>query len=160
MGTQAQTTTVTIPTSAKVGYNFEIQMYRPEAWSRLSLAFHFQVCTLKSSKTTVSSGGAVRLSGVVPIAGHWGSTPGTKKYVTIYKRSTSAGVPQTWSAKGWTKVGVYRTNGYGAYHTGYLRPTRNTWYVARYPGRDTPGYSGDSYYSEGFTGVRKVTVRR
>jgi len=37
----------------------------------------------------------VKLRGVVPVKGHWGSTAGIRKYVWIYKRTKSASAPPT-----------------------------------------------------------------
>ena len=41
--------------------------------------------------------------------------------------------------------------GLGAYTSGYLKPSRTTWYVVRYP--------GDREYYRGYTSVLRVTVK-
>ena len=142
---------VTIPSTVKPGYAYDFTVSHTEG--PLELTTWFQTCSLTPSKTTISHGGAVRLSGVVPTEGHLGSTSGKTKSVVIYKRTTSAGQPRCWDAtrSGWTKVGVVKADGYGKYRSALLHPARSTWYVVRYP--------GDSQYWRAFTSVRKVTVR-
>jgi hypothetical protein len=144
---------VAIPTTAPAGYAYNLYVYRKEAGSDLVLNLAFQVATLKSSKATISKGSSIRLSGVVPVEGRWGATPGKPKSVTLYKRTTSAGQPANWDAtrSGWTKVGTYKSKGNGYYQSGLLKPARTTWYIARYP--------GDAQYDRGFTSVLKVTVK-
>jgi len=71
------------------------------------------------------------------------------KYVTLYKRTRAAtAAPTTWDAtkKGWTKVARIRANGLGRYLSTYLKPTRTTWYVVRYPGDNWywPAYTSSS----------------
>jgi hypothetical protein len=130
-------------------------MYRPEDPVWIDLLVHFQVCTLNASRTSVHSGGAVRLSGVVPVSGHVGTQPGAPVTVTIFRRTTAASsAPTVWDAttRGWHKWRSYATTGLGAFHTDYLRPTRTTWYVARYTATE------HSPYSRAYTSVRRVTV--
>ena len=57
------------------------------------------------------------------------------------------------AAKGWVKVGRYRTSDDGKFVSAVLHPGRTTWYVARYP---RPSDEGPSYF---FTPVVKVSVR-
>ena len=142
---------VTIPSTVKPGYAYNFTVAHTDG--PLELTTWFQTCSLAPSKTTISRGGAVRLSGVIPTQGHFGSTPGKAKSVVIYKRTTSAGQPRSWDAtrSGWTKVGVAKADGYGKYRSALLHPSRSTWYVVRYP--------GDDQYWRAFTSVRKVTVR-
>ena len=99
----------------------------------------YQVCTFASSATSIRSGAAIRLRGHVP--GHG--------YATLYKRTTVAGQPATLSASGWTRVGTMRLTSTGKFISGYLHPTRTTWYVAKYSGTKFPA----------FTSVVKVSVR-
>jgi hypothetical protein len=150
-GADPFTKSFTIPTKAPAGYWYVVGAYN--ASGVLDLQTPFQVCTLKSTKTAVRKGGSIKLSGVIPTEGHWGSTPGKTKYVTIYKRTKSvSAAPTAWDAtkKGWTKVARVKANGYGKYASGYLRPTRTTWYVVRYP--------GDDWYWDAYTSVLKVRV--
>ncbi len=152
-GTKETATRVTVPATAKPGYRYVVHMYRPEdpLWIDLSVAF--QVCTLNASRTSVSRGGAVRLSGVVPVAGHVGAQAGAPVTVTVYRRTTAAsGPPPVWDAttRGWLRVGSYASTGLGAFHTGYLHPLRTTWYVARYTARPP--------YLKAYTSILKVTV--
>ncbi len=150
-GTGPFTKSITIPTRAPAGYFYLLEVQHREG--PLVLDAPFQVCTLKSSKTSVRKGGSIRLSGVIPTEGHWGGTPGKVKYVTLYKRTRPAtAAPTTWDAtkKGWTKVARIRANGLGRYLSAYLKPTRTTWYVVRYP--------GDDWYWGAYTSVLKVKV--
>lgn len=142
---------ITIPSTVKPGYAYTFEV--KHVGGPLLLRTRFQTCTLAASKTTVSPGGAVRLSGVIPTQGHLGPTPGKVKTVVLYKRTKSAGQPQSWDAtkSGWTKVGTLKTDRYGKYRSALLHPKRSTWYVVRYP--------ADDWYWGAFTSVRKVTVR-
>jgi hypothetical protein len=144
---------VQIPASATPGYRYVVQALRKDSGSRLALDVRLQLASLKSSKASIYKGDSFRLSGVVPTEGHSGTTPGKSKYVTLYKRTTSAGVPAFMDAtrSGWTKVGTYKADGYGKYRTGLFSPKRTTWYIVRYP--------GDTQYQRGFTSVLKVPVK-
>jgi hypothetical protein len=146
--------TLKVPTWATAGYDYELHAYRSDTTnSSLDLTQYYQVCTLKASASSVARGRAIRLSGVIPTAGHWGSTAGKAKYVRLYSRSRSISTNLTpWDAakKGWHLVGTYKANGYGKYRTGYLRPSKTKWYVVRYP--------GDSWYYRSFTSVIRVRV--
>ena len=145
-----------VPATATPGYDFDVSAYDPTLRYGiyiLNLTDYFQVCTLKATKTSVRRGAAVKLSGVVPVQGHEGATAGKAKYVWIYKRTTVASAPpKTWDAttKGWKLVARVRTDGYGRYHSAWLKPTRTTWYVAR--------YAGDDWYWRAYTSVVKVRV--
>jgi hypothetical protein len=146
-------TTLTVPATTRAGYDYELHTYRyDDPLSLLDLTTYFQVCTLTSGKSSVRSGGAVKLSGVIPTEGHDGSDPGKVKYVTLYKRTRSvSAAPTTWDAtrKGWTKVKRIKANGFGKYST-YVQPSRTTWYVVRYP--------GDGWYFDAYTSVLRVRV--
>ena len=149
---------LTVPSTAPAGYTYWFTFTRTDEVngvpSLLELYLPYQVATLSSSKSTIYRGSAHYLTGRVPIKGRIGSkTTGTPKTVTVYKRSSSAGVPTNWDAtkNGWTRVGSYTTTKYGIYKTGYLRPSRSTWYVVR--------YAGDADYYAGYTSVIKVTVK-
>lgn len=140
-----------VPTTAPAGYSYYFET--DHADGPLVLYTPFQVCTLKSTKTAIKPGTRIKLSGVVPTQGHWGSTAGKTKYVTIYKRTKSvSSAPTVWNptTKGWTKVATVKANGLGKYASAYLKPSRTTWYVVRYP--------GDDWYQGAFTSVLKVRV--
>ena len=150
-GAEYQSKKLTIPSTVKPGYAYYFDVAHTDG--PLALSTWFQTCSLAASKTTISRGGAVRLSGVVPTQGHEGAKPGRTKTLVLYKRTRSAGQPRYWDAtrSGWTKVGTLRADGLGKYRSSLLRPKRTTWYVVRYP--------GDQWYWGAFTSVRKVTVR-
>ena len=146
---------VTVPTSARPGYSYWIGADHTNGIAALFLETPFQVCTLNASRTAVRSGGAVKLSGVIPTQGHWGSQAGRTKRVIVWKSRTQSIVPQRPgggnSLRGWIRVGSFKADGLGRYHTGYLHPTRTTNYIVWYP--------GDDWYWSAFTSVRKVAVR-
>lgn len=151
-GTAAQYKTATVPKTAKPGYFYLLTADHQQG--PLHLEVPFQVCTLKSSRSSVARGGSIRLSGVVPVEGHLGSTPGKYKNVAIFSRTTAAAQPTVPDPRkrGWTLVKVVRSDRLGAYRTPLLRPKRSTWYVAL--------YGGDGWYWGGYTPVVKVSVRR
>jgi hypothetical protein len=156
----AATVSLTVPANATPGYDFEIHAYRSDTQdTALDINDFFQVCTLKSSKTSVRSGGAIRLAGRVPLAGHLGSklAPAGKR-VTIFKRTTAPSVqPRSWtSPRGWTKVATVSTTRSGAYYSAYLHPRRTTWYIVRYPGSSNTGTG--QWYWKAFTSFVKVRV--
>lgn len=145
---------LTIPKTAPAGYAYEVHPYRyDDEASDLDLTLYFQVATLKPSRSSLSRGGSVTLSGTVPTQGRWGGALGKRKTLTIFQRTTVAGQPTAWDAtkKGWKKVGSVRTDGAGAFRTSALRPRRTTWYVARYP--------GDDWYYRAYTSVVKVAMK-
>ena len=142
-----------IPSTAPAGYSYWLRFERTDADSRLVLMLPYQVATITRSKSWTRRGGSITVSGRVPTVGHWGTTPGSKKGVVVYKRTSRAGVPTTWdaTAKGWTRVGTFKADGYGRFKTRTQRPTRTTYYVAR--------YYGDAQYDRGYTSVTRVYVR-
>jgi photosystem II stability/assembly factor-like uncharacterized protein len=150
-GPTAHYKTVTVPRTAAPGYFYMIDADHQDG--PLHLEVPFEVCTLKSSRSAIARGGSVRLSGVVPVEGHQGPTPGKYKYVAVFRRATAAAQPTVPDprTRGWTLVKVVRTDRLGAYRTPLLRPKRSTWYVAR--------FDGDGWYWGGYTSVLKVTVR-
>ena len=150
-GAEYQSRKLTIPSTVKPGYAYSFDV--AHAGGPLVLSTWFQTCSLAATKTTISRGGAVRLSGVIPTQGHEGAAPGKSKTLVLYKRTKTAGQPRYWDAtrSGWTRVGTLKADGFGKYRTSLLRPQRTTWYVVRYP--------GDDWYWGAFTSVRKVTVR-
>jgi hypothetical protein len=155
-GPERQVVSLAIPTKVWPGYTFWIVAEDPALRYQtiyVGLADAFQVCTLRASKTAISRGSSVELSGVVPVEGHEGTYPGKPKYVWIYRRTTARSEPPAvWdaTAKGWKLVARVRTDGLGRYHSALLTPTRTTWYVAR--------YAGDEQYFRAYTSVLKVRV--
>jgi hypothetical protein len=151
---------LTVPTNATPGYDFQIHAYRSDTMgSALDINDFFQVCTLKSTRTSVRSDAAIRLSGRVPLAGHLGSKPAPSgKRVTIFRRTTAPSAqPTSWtSPKGWTKVATVSTTRYGVYHSAYLHPKRTTWYIVRYPASSNAEMG--QWYWKAFTSYLKVRV--
>jgi hypothetical protein len=141
----------TIPATTPAGYAYYV--FVGHVGGSLQLRTWYQTCTCNASRTTIRPGQGVRISGVVPTAGHMGSQAGQPKTVTLYKRTRSAGQPTAWDAtkRGWTRVRNLTANGYGRYSSPLLHPKRTTWYIVR--------YEGDDWYWGAYTGVRKVTVR-
>ncbi len=150
---QLRNVSVTIPSTATPGYDYDVHVSRTDDGSMLDITTYFQVASLKASPTSIRHGGAVRLSGIIPTQGHMGSTVGKSKSVILYQRTRAAGPPTAWNAaaKGWHKVATLKANGLGKYASRLLHPKRTTWYVVRYP--------GDTWYYAGYTSVLKVAVR-
>jgi len=127
-----------IATGVAVG-PYWIDTYNSDPASFVDLSDTYQVCTFKPSASSIRPGHAVRLSGRVYGKGN----------VTIYSTTHKASAqPSTLAAKGWHRVGAYKTSS-GKFITGLLRPSRTTWYVAKYTGWAFPA----------FTSVVRVTVR-
>jgi hypothetical protein len=149
---------ITIPATVKPGYQYWIDVNHQDG--PLSLETSFQTCTLNASKTTIRRSTPIKLSGIVPIKNHYGSQPGVPSHVLLYKTTslTTARNGQPGRAGGaakiggWTRVATYKTTGLGKFTTGYLKPTRTTWYVLWYP-HVTGQYWG------AWTSLRKVIVR-
>jgi hypothetical protein len=152
-GASLMTRSVPVPTTVKPGSKYVMSATGSSRGIPLLLVDHLQIATLKSSKTSIAKGGSIRLSGVVPVGGFWGSAKGKPKTVTLYKRTTSSGQPKYFDAtrNGWTKVDTYKTDGYGKYVTRSFKPQRTTWYIVRYP--------ADPEHFRAFTSVRWVSVK-
>jgi hypothetical protein len=150
-GDQTEFIGLTVPKSATPGYSYYFTFDNLDG--RLNLQTYFQVATLKTSSSTIRRGGSVRLSGIVPTEGHWGSEVGNPKTVTIYQRQKA--LPNALDGdpyrKGWTKVGTCRANGLGRFLSGSLHPAKSTWYVLRYP--------SDNWYDVGYADPVRVTVK-
>jgi hypothetical protein len=155
-GTATQYRSYRIPATAKPGYGYWIGFQHVDGSGNqypLYLEEMYQVCTMKPSKTKIRKGTKIRVTGVVPTEGHWGTEKGQRKVVTLYAHKGTAGAPTKWNpkSKGWVKVGSVRTNAYGAYVTPYFKPLKTLTLVVRYP--------GDGWYFDGYTSTRKVAVR-
>jgi len=149
-GARNENKSVTVPTTAKPGYWYLLGVQNENG--PLYLEAPFQVCTLKAGRNAIRRGGSVRLTCVVPTQGHKGITAGKRMPIAVYQRTTAAGQPTAWDAtkRGWKRIGIFRTDGFGRYTTGALRPSRTTWYVIQ--------YAGDDWYWGAYTSVVKVTV--
>ena len=149
-----------IPADATPGYDFQVHANRSDtADSALDINDFFQVCTLKSSRTSVRSGAAIRLSGRVPLAGHLGEQARPLRQTSDHLQRTTApsGQPTNWTfPKGWTKVATVWTTRSGAYHSAYLHPKRSTWYIVRYPASSNAEMR--QWYWKAFTSYLKVRV--
>jgi len=155
-GSETQFLRVKVPAKAKPGYGYWIGFQHSDGGGGdypLYLEETYQVCTMKPSKTSVRKGAKIRVTGVIPTEGHWGSEAGLKKVVTLYAHKGTAKVPTKWNPKrqGWVKVGSVRANGYGVYKTPSFRPLKTLTLVARYP--------GDDWYWDAYTSTQKITVR-
>ena len=141
-GGAAETKSVTLPSTTKPGYRYWFTARNK--YGVLVLQAPFQVSLLRASARTITRGQALRLSGVVPVKGHVGSTPGRAKTVAVYRSVTSA-------TKGFKYVKSGRANGYGKFVFRGLKPPRTSWY--------TVVYAGDGDYWQDATTAVKVTVR-
>jgi hypothetical protein len=161
-GGAGQWATITIPKTTVPGYKYWVSAVRTDVPSRNRTEFFlvtsFQTCTLKSSRAAVARGRTVTLSGIVPVAGHRGSTRGTPKTVTIYRTTSSKvaakGQPSVrggGTVAGWTKLGSAKTDGLGRYIKRSIKVSRTTWYCV--------WYGSDAEYSGGWTTPAKVTAR-
>ena len=151
---ESQGKSITVPKTTLPGYAY--RLFVSHETGPLQLSTWFQTCSLKASSATVHHGGAIKLSGVVPVAYHQGKQKGSPKTVTIYATKTSTSSQPTKaggfrSSGGWTKVGTARANGLGVFTTKALRPSRTTRYVVWYP--------RDKWYWAAYTSVIKVTVK-
>jgi hypothetical protein len=95
----------------------------------------------------------IRVTGVVPTQGHWGSTAGKRKTVAIWAHKGTAGVPTKWNPKsrGWVLVGTVKCHGMGVYKTPYFKPLKTLTLVAQ--------YGGDDWYWGAYTSVKRIKVR-
>jgi hypothetical protein len=150
-GVYNQARTVTVPRTAKPGYAYWLGVQHKDG--TLYLENSFQVCTLNATKTAIAKGTAIRATGVVPVQGHEGSTPGKRTTVYFWVHVGTKGVPTKWDprSQGWLYLGAVRTNGLGAYRTPLFEPLRTLTLVAQYP--------GDDKYFGAYTSVRKITVK-
>jgi hypothetical protein len=152
-GGATESVTLKVPTSATPGYWYNIDMGHLNGLQALDLHTPFQVCTMRPSRTSIRRGTKIRVTGVVPIYGHWGDQKGTPKTVTLFAHRGKAGVPTKWNPKrqGWVAVGSVKTNAYGKYVTPYFKPLKTLTLVVRYP--------GDDWWWDAYTSAKKITVR-
>ena len=159
-GPEEQTVSLTVPKKARPGRALTVRVQEVTALPVDYLFFYvsFQVCTLNASDTPISRGAAVKLNGVVPVAGNTEPGKGKPRYVWIYRRATAASPPTVWDAtqQGWRLVERVRTDRSGRFHSAWLTPRRTTWYVARYAGDADVSLEG---YFRAYTSVRTVRVR-
>ena len=147
----AHSRTLTVPAKAVPGYGYRVWVDHTQG--PLQLSTWFQICTLNATKTTISKSGLIRLSGVVPVQGHRGSTAGQRTTAYCYWHRGTAAQPTRLDprSQGWHYLGSVRTDGYGKYRTPLIKPGVTMTFVMRYP--------GDDWYYAGYTSPRKVTVR-
>jgi hypothetical protein len=156
-GGSTESVSVKVPATAKPGYGYWIGFQHVDASGDaepLYVEEMYQVSTMKPSKTAISKGTRIRVSGVVPTEGHWGSQAGKRKSIALWWHKGTAGVPTKWVPKkssGWILVGAMKTTTLGAYTTPYIRPPATGTLVVQ--------YEGDEWYWGAYTSVRKVTVR-
>jgi hypothetical protein len=159
-GPEEQTVSLAVPRKAEPGRALMVRVQEATALPISYLFFYvsFQVCTLNASDTSIQRGTAVKLSGVVPVAGNTEPGKGTPRYVWLYRRTSAAAPPTVWDAtqQGWRLVERVRTDRSGRYHSAWLTPGRTTWYVARYAGDADATLEG---YFRAYTSVRTVRVR-
>jgi hypothetical protein len=115
--------------------------YRSDAPATLLWFNDFvQPCRFGATQAVIQRGQAVQLRGRVL---------GDSRRVDLFERRSAAGPPSGPAARGWTKVATLYAGKDGRFHSGWRRPSRTTWYVARIRG----------YYFPAYTPVVKVTVR-
>lgn len=135
------TVTLRVPARATVGDVYWIQAQRTDdVQSMLWLYDNYEVCSFAATRSVISHGDSVRLRGHID---------GTQ--ATLFMCHHRAGQPATPKAQGWTKVAGFSASSAGRFVSPRLRPSRTTWYVARYKGKNG-GFTA-------FTPVVKVSVR-
>ena len=120
---------------------YELGAYRSDAPATL-LRFYddVQPCRFRATQAVIQRGQAVQLRGLIL---------GDSRRVDLFERHSAAGQPSGPAARGWTKVATLYAGKDGRFHSGWRRPSRTTWYMARIQG----------YYFPAYTPVVKVTVR-
>jgi hypothetical protein len=147
---------IKVPRTAKPGYSFWIGLQHIDAsgdFQPLYVETAYQVCTMNPSKSSVTRNTRIRVSGVVPTQGHWGSKAGRRKAIVLWWHKGAAPVPTTWDPrdKGWVEVADLKTTGTGSYATPYFKVERTGTLVVQ--------YDSDDWYFGGYTSTAKVTVR-
>ena len=152
-GIGTENLSVTIPRTAKPGYQYFVGLQHVDAsgsYLPLYVETPYQVCTMKPSKTSITRSTRIRVTGVVPTQGHWGNELGVRKNVTLLWHKGTAAVP-TASLKGWLRIGTVKCTRTGAYTTPYFKVPATGTFVAY--------YEGDDWYWAAYTSTAKVTVR-
>ena len=149
LSVNAHSRALTVPANAVPGYGYRIWLTHTNG--PLQLGTWFQVCTLKSSKASISKGTGIRLSGIVPVQGHDGSTAGQRTKVYCLWHKGTAAQPTSFKPSGWHVLGYVNSSGYGAYRTPQIKLGATTTFVMYYP--------GDDWYNAAYTSPVKVTVR-
>ena len=157
-GNANESVTVKIPSTAKPGYQYFVGFQHIDAsgdYLPLYVETAYQVCTIKPSKSSIAKGAKIRVTGIVPTQGHWGSQLGIRKNVTVLWHKGTAAVPTGTTAKalkGWYRVGkILKCTGTGSYSTPYFKPPATGTFVVY--------YDADDWYWGAYTSTAKVTVR-
>jgi hypothetical protein len=155
-GAAREPLSVKVPGTAKPGYSYWIGLQHIDAAGivqPLYIETAYQVCTIQPSKTSVTRNARIRVSGIVPTEGHWGSRAGDRKSVVLWWHKGAAPVPATWDprAQGWHAVSTFTTSGTGSYRSPYFNVSRTGTCVVR--------YDSDDWYYGAYTSTAKVTVR-
>ena len=155
-GSATEPLSVKVPATAKPGYGYWIGFQHVDGSGDaqpLYVEEMFQVCTMKPSRAKVAKGAKIRITGIVPTQGHWGTTAGKRKPVVIWAHKGSTGVPTKWDprSQGWRLVGSVRCNGLGAYTTPSFKVPATSTFVAQ--------YGPDDWYWGAYTSTKKVTAR-
>jgi hypothetical protein len=145
--------TITVPRTAKPGYICWLAAERVDGLGALRLLYPFQVCTLKASRASISRGTQIRVSGVVPVKGRWGTQAGTPKAVTLFRAPNYQGQPRSWNpaGQGWKAVATMRTDGHGRFRSPLFKLSRTSSLIVRYP--------GDAWYWRAYTTPVTVVVK-
>ena len=131
-----------VPERATVGEVYWVQAQRSDdVQSLLWLYDNYEVCDFAATRSIVAHGDSVRLRGHID-----------GKTATLFMRYGRAGQPASTKAQGWTKVADLSASAGVRFVSPGLRPSRTTWYVARYHGKNG-GFTA-------FTPVVKASVRR
>jgi hypothetical protein len=151
-GGARESVNVKIPGTAKPGYSYWIgfqHVLGDGTIQPLYVETFYQVCTMKPSKTSIGKSTKIRVTGIVPTEGHWGSQLGKRKKVVAIWHKGSA--QPTKSMKGWYQLASTRCKGNGAYTSPYFKvPATGT--LAVY-------YYEDEWYWGGYTSTARITVR-
>jgi hypothetical protein len=147
---------VKVPATAKPGYSYWIGFQHVNAdgtYRPLYVETSYQVCTMKPTKASIRRGTRIKIKGIVPTEGHWGSKLGKRKLVWVLWHKGTAPVPTKADARkqGWVAVARVRTTATGAYTSAYLKPPRTGTFVVL--------YEGDNWYYSAYTSTARVTVR-
>ena len=148
---------VKVPATAKPGYGYWIGFQHVDASGNelpLYVEEMFQVCTMKPSKASIAKGTKIRIKGVVPTEGHWGTQVGQRKAIAVWWHKGTAAVPTNWDKpqkQGWVFVGAMKTTGTGSFTTPSFKPPRTGTFVVQ--------YAGDDWYWGAFTSTARVKVR-